>query len=99
MTSHVCVDDAGVHVVDDDVGGIAVLVEALLLDPGEGAEGDLAHAVAAVGVALLGPGAVFGGRHEALDEGVDILHLYSENMLVNDYQFVGIKFIVAKSVL
>ena len=96
MTGHVCVDDAGVHVVDDDVGGIAVLVEALLLDPGEGAEGDLAHAVAAVGVALLGPGAVFGGRHEALDEGVDILHLY---MFVNNYQFVGIKFIVAKSVL
>ena len=67
--------------------------------PGEGAEGDLAHAIGLVGVTLLGPGAVFGGRHEALDEGVDILLLYSANMLVNYCQFVGIKFIVAKSVL
>ena len=33
VTSHVGVDDAGVHVVDDDVGAV-VLVEALLLDPG-----------------------------------------------------------------
>ena len=120
VTSHVGVDDAGVHVVDDDVGAV-VLVEALLLDPGanctkldllgksilgdyfkesrtskrpflllrinfpgrpifiqfvpgERAEGDLAHAVAAVGVALLGPAAVLGGGDEALDEGVDILH-------------------------
>ena len=32
VTSHVCVDDAGVHVVDDDV--VAALVEALLLNPG-----------------------------------------------------------------
>ena len=32
VTSHVCVDDAGVHVVDDDV--VAALVKALLLNPG-----------------------------------------------------------------
>ena len=46
----------------------------MLLDPGEGAESDLAHAVCGALEALLGEGAVFGGLHEL---GHDVVQLFN----------------------
>ena len=50
------------------------LVKFLLLDPGERAESDLAHAVGGALEALLGVSAILGRRHEL---GHDVIQLFN----------------------
>ena len=55
------------------------LVKLLLLDPGEGAEPDLAHAIGGALEALLGVGAVLGRRHKLSHDLVQLFDLKTHN--------------------